>query len=158
MVHGRLNHNRAMQTNAFQVWGTRLAALVLAALAALSGTYWALKSTHASSVPSAAPAAGFTGLDPQALARALGGGGAVAPAGAPVATSTAYVLVGVLADRQHGGAALISVDGKAAKPYRVGAPVEGNLVLQSVVGRRAVLASGMDSPAQMTLEMPPLSK
>ena len=147
-----------MQTNAFQVWGTRLATLLLAALAALSGTYWALKSTHANSVSSAAPAAGFAGLDPQALARALGGGGAVAPAGAPVAPSTAYVLVGVLADRQHGGAALISVDGKAAKPYRVGAPVDGNLVLQSVVGRRAVLAAAVDGPAQMTLELPPLSK
>jgi general secretion pathway protein C len=68
------------------------------------------------------------------------------------------VLLGVLADRQHGGAALISVDGKAAKPYRVGAPVDGNLVLQSVAGRRAVLAAGVDGPAQMTLELPPLSK
>jgi general secretion pathway protein C len=157
-VHVCVNHNRAMQTNAFQVWGIRLATLVLAALAALSATYWALKSTHANSVSAAAPAAGFPGVDPQALARALGGGGMVAAAGAPVVQSTAYVLVGVLADRQHGGAALIAVDGKAAKPYRVGAAVEGNLVVQSVVGRRAVLATSMDGPAQMTLELPPLSK
>ena len=149
-----------MQTNALQVWGVRLATLVLAALAALSGTYWALKSTHANSVSTAAPAgAGFATLDPQALARALGGGGAVAPAGGlPVAVATAYVLVGVLADSQHGGAALIAVDGKAAKPYRVGAAVDTNLVLQSVVGRRAVLAAGMDGPGQVTLELPPLSK
>lgn len=148
-----------MQTNAFQVWGIRLATLMLAALAALSGTYWALKSTHANSASGAAPAAGFAALDPMAVARAFGGGG-VAPAGAPVAPSTAYNLVGVLGDqRQHGGAALISVDGKAAKPYRVGATVEGsNLVLQSVEGRRAVLAAGMDGPAQLTLELPPLSK
>lgn len=146
-----------MQTNAFQVWGIRLATLLLAALAALSATYWALKSTHANSASAATSAAGFAALDPQAVARALGGGG-VAPAGAPVVQSTAYVLLGVLADRQHGGAALISVDGKPAKPYRVGAAVEGNLVLQSVVGRRAVLATGMDGPAQVTLELPPLSK
>jgi general secretion pathway protein C len=147
-----------MHTNAFQVWGTRLATLVLAALAALSGTYWALKSTHANSVSTAVPAASFTGMDPQALARALGGGGAVANASVQAALSTAYVLVGVLADRQHGGAALISVDGKAAKPYRVGAAVDGGLVLQSVAGRRAVLAAGVDGPVQMTLELPPLSK
>lgn len=147
-----------MQTNAFQVWGTRLATLVLAALAALSGTYWALKSTHANSVSAATPAAGFAGLDPLALARALGGGGTVAPAGPAAAPSTAYVLVGVLAEGQKGGAALISIDGKPAKPYRVGSTVDANLVVQSVAGRRAVLASGMDGPAQMTLEMPPLSK
>ena len=146
-----------MQTNAFQVWGIRLATLVLAALAALSATYWSLKSTHANSVPTAA-AAGLTALDPQALARALGGGGAVAPAGVPVAPSTSYVLVGVLADRVHGGAALISIDGKAAKPFRVGSTVDANLVLQSVLGRRAVLAPSIDGPAQLTLELPPLSK
>ena len=146
-----------MQTNAFQVWGIRLATLVLAALAALSATYWSLKSTHANSVPTAA-AAGLTALDPQALARALGGGGAVAPAGVPVAPSTSYVLVGVLADRLHGGAALISIDGKAAKPFRVGSTVDANLVLQSVLGRRAVLAPSIDGPAQLTLELPPLSK
>ncbi len=147
-----------MQTNAFQVWGIRLATLLLAALAALSGTYWVLKSTHANSASAATAAAGFAALDPLAVARALGGGGIAAPADAAVVPSTAYVLLGVLADRQHGGAALISVDGKAAKPYRVGAAVEGNLVLQSVVGRRAVLAAGMDRPAQVTLELPPLSK
>ena len=147
-----------MQTIAFQVWGIRLATLVLAGLAALSGTYWALKSTHANSVSTAALSAGFAGLDPQALARALGGGGVAAPAGETVAVGTAYVLVGVLADSQRGGAALIAVDGKAAKPYRVGATVDGKLVVQSVVGRRAVLAASMEGPAQMTLELPPLSK
>nr|WP_295786058.1 general secretion pathway protein C [Rhodoferax sp.] len=147
-----------MQTNAFQVWGIRLATLGLAALAALSAAYWVLKSTHANSVSTAASAAGYSALDPQALARALGGGGVVAPAGVPVAPSTSYVLVGVLADRQQGGAALIAIDGKAAKPYRVGATVDTNLVLQSVVGRRAVLAPAVDGPGQVTLELPPLSK
>ena len=147
-----------MQTIALQVWGIRLATLVIAALAALSGTYWVLKSTHANSVSAAAPSAGFAGLDPQALARALGGGGVGASAAETVAVGTAYVLVGVLADSQRGGAALIAIDGKAAKPYRVGATVDGKLVVQSVAGRRAVLAASMEGPAQMTLELPPLSK
>ena len=150
-----------MQTHAFHLWGARAASFVLAALAAVSGTYWVLKSTDANSVPTATTAAGagFAALDPQAVARALGGGG-VAPqtASQPSAARTPYTLVGVLADRQHGGAALIAIDGKAAKPYRVGAVVDGALVLQSVVGRRAVLASSMDGPAQVVLELPPLSK
>lgn len=140
------------------MWGIRLATLMLAALAALSATYWALKSTHANSVPAAAAASGLSSLDPQALARALGGGGAVAPAGVAVTPSTSYVLVGVLADKLHGGAALIAIDGKPAKPYRVGATVDANLVLQSVVGRRAVLGPSLSGPAQATLELPPLSK
>lgn len=144
------------------MWGTRAATFALAALAALSGTYWVLKSTDSHSV-SAAPAAAsasFAALDPLAVARALGAGAGPATSGVPSASSgqTAYVLVGVLADRQSGGAALIAVDGKAAKPYRVGAAVDGNLVLQSVAGRRAVLATSLDGPAQLTLEMPPLSK
>ena len=75
-----------------------------------------------------------------------------------MAVGTAYVLVGVLADRQQGGAALIAIDGKAAKPYRVGETVDGKLIVQSVVARRAVLAASMDGPAQLTLELPPLSK
>ncbi len=150
-----------MQTIAFHLWGARAASFLLAAMAAASGAYWVLKSTDSNSVSTAMPANGsnFAALDPQAVARALGGAGAAQPSGPQAASArTAYVLLGVLADGQHGGAALIAVDGKAAKPYRVGAVVDGNLVLQSVVGRRAVLATSVDGPAQMTLELPPLSK
>jgi general secretion pathway protein C len=152
-----------MQTNVFHVWANRTATFALAALAALSGTYWFLKSTDANSVPTAPPAAGtsFAALDPQSVARALGGGNAGAPAPGSPSTSagrTPFVLVGVLADRQRGGAALIAVDGKAAKPYRVGATVDGSLVLQSVSGRTAALGTAVDGPAQFTLELPPLSR
>ncbi|MBK6593938.1 MAG: hypothetical protein IPG23_15055 [Burkholderiales bacterium] len=66
--------------------------------------------------------------------------------------------MGVIAAGPKGGAALIAVDGKPPKPFRVGASVDGNLVLQSVAARRATLAAGVDGPAQMTLELPPLSK
>ena len=151
-----------MQTNVFHVWGTRAATFALAALAALSGPYWVLKSTDSHSVSTATPAATTSVVtqDTQAVARALGAGSGPAVSGSPMPATgqTAYVLVGVLADRQSGGAALISVDGKAAKPYRVGATVDANLMLQSVTGRRAVLAASLEGPAQMTLDMPPLSK
>jgi general secretion pathway protein C len=152
-----------MQTHAIHVWGNRAATFALAALVALSGTYWILKSTGGHGASTAMPATtdSLATLDPQAVARALGGGnsGATAAAGtSPASGRSAYVLVGVLADSLHGGTALISVDGKAAKPYRVGATVDGNLVLQSVAARQAVLAASADGSAQVTLELPPLGK
>ncbi len=73
----------------------------------------------------------------------------------PVASR--YVLVGVVAGHSRKGAALISVDGQEAKPVRVGNAVDGNLVLLSVSGRRAVLSSGGDASTKVTLELPPLS-
>jgi len=151
-----------MQTNAYSLWRVRAVTFFLAALAALSATYWVLKSMQGHSV-SATPVAntGQAVLDPQSLARALGGGRIVqtgTPGAASASVRTPYVLVGVLADSAKGGAALISVDGKPAKPYGVGATVDGNLVLQSVRGRRAVLAESVMGAAQVTLDMPALSK
>lgn len=134
----------------------------VAALAALTGTYWVLKSMqgHSVSVSAAMAGAGVTGVDPQAVARALGGGNrpiAVA-GGQDTSGRNPYVLVGVVANPAHSGAALISVDGKPAKPYRVGAVVDGSLVLQSVTARKAVLADGPQGAARLTLELPPLSQ
>lgn len=152
-----------MQTNAFPLWWVRAATFFLAALAALSATYWVLKSMQGHSVSTTAAVANASqaALDPQALARALGGGQAVllaAPGAASTSVRTPYVLVGVLADSAKGGAALISVDGKPAKPFRVGTTVDGNLVLQSVNGRHAVLAEGVQGATPITLDMPALSK
>jgi general secretion pathway protein C len=62
--------------------------------------------------------------------------------------------VGVVSDRSQQGAALIVVDGKPARPYRVGSQVDEGLVLQSVQARRAVLASSANGPAVLTLELP----
>jgi general secretion pathway protein C len=63
----------------------------------------------------------------------------------------------VVANRSQKGAALIAVDGKPPKPYRVGAPVDEGIVLQSVESRRAVLA-GPDGAPVLTLDLPPLRK
>jgi general secretion pathway protein C len=54
-----------------------------------------------------------------------------------------------------GGAAVIAVDGKPARPYRVGSTIEEGLVLQSVRGRQAMLGPAA-GPALVTLELPPL--
>jgi general secretion pathway protein C len=151
-----------MQTYAIHTVGVRAVTFALALLAAISAAYWFLKSTQAHSVSIAAPQASsaLAPLDPQSVARALGGGKAVpaAGAGSPNPGPTPFVLLGVLAEGSHGGAALISVDGKPAKPYAVGASVDGNLVLKSVSGRRAMLATGVNDPAQITLELPALKQ
>lgn len=108
------------------------------------------------------PLADAAPTNPQALARALGGGNAVAGPQAAVAAAASVAgrlaLVGVVANRNRGGAALISIDGKPARPYRVGARVDDALVLQSVAPRRAVLADSLQGPASLTLELPPLPK
>ncbi|WP_394788952.1 type II secretion system protein N [Rhodoferax sp.] len=127
----------------FAVWALALASVV----------YWGLL---ASSEPAAAPAGVLaearTPIDTGAVAKSLGAMGA-----APVAAvnpSTRFVLSGVIAGHSSSGAALISIDGKPPKPYRVGSVVDGDLLLQSVAPRRAELAARLDGPPAFALEMP----
>jgi general secretion pathway protein C len=47
------------------------------------------------------------------------------------------------------------VDGKPARPYRVGSVVEEGLVLQSVHARQAVLGAPGNAQPLLTLELPP---
>jgi len=96
---------------------------------------------------------------PQAVARVLGGGLATASAAAAAGAAPAisrYVLAGVVAGSFRTGAALISVDGRAAKPVRVGSLVDDGVMLQSVTARSAVLSSGDGASANFTLELPSL--
>lgn len=150
-----------MQTIVYSSWRVRGVTFLLFALAAASAVHWALQGWGAGTAPGAslAAAAGQAPLDSRAVARALGGGvvkEAAEPA--PVVASRRFVLMGVVADVSSGGAALISVDGKPAKPLPVGATVDGRLVLKLVQGRRALLAPSMDAPAEVTLELPALAK
>lgn len=97
-----------------------------------------------------------TAPDTTQVARALGGGTVAAGEtdAALQADSRRFVLAGVVAGIGGAGIALISVDGKAAKPFRVGASVDGRLILQSVRGRRALLGSSAEAPPEVTLELP----
>ena len=76
---------------------------------------------------------------------------------APVAApSSRFALQGVLSGRSSGGgAALIAMDGKPARPYRIGAQVDAGLVLQSLGPRQAALGATVDGPTTVRLEMPP---
>ena len=143
-----------MVTNSHSIWGVRLTTLLIWALAAASAAYWGLRLSVPSpglAVPAMAPTP--PAPDAQALARLLGAVSAQAPVVA--SASSRFALVGVLAGRESGGgAALIAVDGKPARPYRVGATLDGGLVLQSLGPRQARLGAAVDGPAALTLEMP----
>ena len=133
-----------------------LVTLLIWVVAAASVVYWVLKIVAASRVVPALPAlaAPAPTTDPVAISRMLG---AVAAAPAAQATvASRFTLLGVLAGTPGGGAALIAVDGKPARPVRVGGAVEEGLVVQSAVGRQVKLATDMTGPATLTLEMPPL--
>ena len=140
-------------TNTYSRWGLRLATLALWALAGAGAVYWALQLSARPSAPGpGALAPEPPRPDPQALARLLGARPEAAAA-APAAGSR-FVLLGVLAGTASGGgAALISVDGKPARPYRVGAAVEQGLVVQSLSRREARLGASQDGASTMTLEV-----
>jgi len=140
------------------MWGTRLATLALAALAAGSAVYWVLKWPAAPVQVSTAETPLAATVDSAAVARALGGGAApVASLNAVAPASSRFVLAGVVSGGVHRGAALIAVDGKPAKPYREGAVVGEQWVLSAVQPRRVVLApqGGSAADAGITLELPP---
>ena len=146
-----------MVSNLHNRWAVAGATFVLWALVAASAVYWGLKFTaRPSGIPIAPVAARtVTAADPAAVARLLGASPAAAAQAPVVNLSSRFALTGVVSSRSHQGAALIAVDGKPAKPFRVGSLVDDRLVLKSVESRRAVLAESTGGPAVVTLELPP---
>jgi general secretion pathway protein C len=140
---------------------SRIAAFVTWAAVAASIVFWALRlwaqpidaPAHATVVSAAA---GFKGD----LSR-LFGVDAPAPAvtTAPVRADSRFRLIGVVAPRgataPAQGLALIATDGKPAKAFRVGAAVDGELLLLAVHARGASLGP-RGQPAQVVLELPAL--
>lgn len=138
-------------------WAVQGATFLLWVLVAASAAYWVLKLSRPSPVVVAPVTPAPAPIDPAAVARLLGYTPQEAP-GAVVAASLAsrFTLTGVVASKSRSGAALIAVDGRAPRPFQVGAALDDAIVLQSVQGRRAVLAAGIGGPALLTLELPPL--
>jgi len=140
-------------------WTVRGATFALWLLAAASAVYWGLKVGGGSPVLDlpAPPARPVAIADPVAIARLLGStpaGAALPAAAAPVATLASRLkLLGVAAGAHSGGgAAVISIDGKPARSYRVGASLDEGVVLQSVHGRQATVAQA--DGTTVTLELP----
>ena len=141
-------------------WLTRLVTLFLAALAAASLGYWVLKwPTPPATQRVAAPDAPTVPVDAAKVARLLGAGPGTtttAAASPSVLMAAKYKLLGVMAQGAHNGSALIGVDGKPAKPFRVGEAVADGLLLQSVKARSVALGPDKTGAASVTLELPPL--
>jgi general secretion pathway protein C len=130
-------------------------------LAAGSCVYWGLKlAPRAAAAAVAPPQRGAAPADPLAVARLLGANPVApsAPAVAAASLASRFSLLGVVAQRSRRGAALIAVDGKPPRPFRVGSAIDEGLVLQSVQARSAVLAATADGPALLTLELPPVKR
>ncbi len=133
----------ALPVTTLLVWGA----------VAFSAVSWSLRWSATGAAPSNATAAQtLPEVDVSAAARSLG----AAPVQATAAPSAAsrFQLLGVLDAGPDSGAALIAVDGKPAKPYRVGAVVADGLVLQLAEGRRISLGVAMDGPQTLVLELP----
>lgn len=132
------------------------------ALAAGSGLYWGLQVFVK---PQAAPAYTQTAATTPALRgdlRRLLGNDPPPPspeAALPEpAADERFQLIGVVSppSRQAAreGVALIAVDGRPAKAFRVGAVVEGDTVLQTVAARGVTLGP-RNGPALVALNLPP---
>ena len=150
-----------MATSVQGRWAVRVTTLMLWMLAAGSCVYWGLRIA-----PRAAPAAVAPPVrtafapDPAAVSRLLGADPLVmSPAAAPGASlASRFNLSGVVAGQSHRGAALIAVDGKPPRPFRVGSAIDEGLVLQSVDRRRATIGATGGGPALLTLELPAVKR
>lgn len=144
-----------MVSNPGNRWAVAAGTFVLWGLVAASAVYWGVKlSSSTATGPLAPPAPSAPPSDPAAIARLLGATSTAAAAAPAASLSSRFTLLGVVAEADGGGAALISVDGKPPKPYRVGATVDEGLVLQSVQPRRATVAASMQATPALTLELP----
>jgi general secretion pathway protein C len=147
-----MNHNPGMTT-------PRWTTLAVWAQVAASAVYWGLQLfVAARDAPPRTQMAQPATVAHGDLARLLGAD-APPPAAAPEPAADArYQLIGVVSPRAaragREGLALIAVDGKPAKAFRVGAVVDGQTVLKSVSARGAMLGMA-DGVAGVTLNIPP---
>jgi general secretion pathway protein C len=86
-----------------------------------------------------------------AVSKALG---AAPVQSASASLASRFVLVGVMDGGPSQGVALISVDGKPAKPYRVGQTVSDGFVLVGTGPKKAELGPQLGAAATLLLELP----
>lgn len=152
-----LNHNLRMLA--------RLCAFFIWALVAATAVFWGLRLiVRAPAAPAYALAVGDASAERGDLTRLLGTSAITAPAAAAAPEAGArFRLFGIVAPKYAGGSvpdahgvALIAVDGKMPRAYRVGSRLDGDLVLRSVSLRSVSIGSTRGSSA-LTLELPPLA-
>lgn len=144
-----------MKTPALKSWPLRLITLTVWLMAVLSGAYWALKFVTVNPVNAAfAAAAPAVVVDSTAVAKLLGATNSIAGKTIVTPASSKYALFGLAVTGSGTGVALIATDGKPAKPYRVGSKVADDWVLKSVSRTEAILATAVNAPDGMKLELP----
>jgi general secretion pathway protein C len=125
------------------------------ALAAASIVFWSLRlMAPADAIAPPAVVAPAAAADPAAVAQLLGAVPSQIVAAPRPDAASRFVLLGVVADTDQQGAALIAVDGKPARPFRVGARIADGFVLQAVALRAATLGASVDSAPMFTLQLP----
>lgn len=133
----------------------RLTSLLVWAVVAYSAVVFGLK--WGGGVPVDAVVAGSEqkqvspDVDSLSVSKALG----VAPVqSASASLASRFVLVGVMDGGPSQGVALISVDGKPAKPYRLGQTVSDGLVVVGTGPKKAELGPQMGVASSLVLELP----
>jgi general secretion pathway protein C len=148
-----------------KLWTVKITTLLLWAFAAGSAAFWVLQNTQASSADAQSAAKSVAAFSPQPadnatlqMAMALGAKNPVVPTAASVLAALqarlqlqGIVAVGGAASNQS-SAALISVDGKPAKPYRTGAAIEDGLEVTSI--KAYSVAIGSNGAQAFSLELP----
>ena len=136
--------------------GWRMATAVVWAGVAMSGWYWTQVGLAAGGpvlIDAPSPVTTPEVSSPVELARLLGASAPVA-AGPGPGPADRFVLSGVIASVRGQGAALISVDGKPARPFALGSELAPGYVLVSVAQREARLAEGLFAPVRVVLSLP----
>ena len=134
---------------------SRLTSLLVWAVVAYSAVVFALQ--WGGGVPVDAVVAGseqkqvLPEVDALAVSKALGAA-PVQPASASLASR--FVLVGVMDGGPTQGVALISVDGKPAKPYRLGQTVSDGFVVLATGPKKAELGPQLGAASSLVLELP----
>jgi general secretion pathway protein C len=121
---------------------------------AFSAVSWGLRWTAGGQASAAAMAAPQTLADVDAMAVARSLGTVTVQAAAAPSVASRFQLIGVLDGGTNAGAALIAVDGKPAKPFRVGAVVADGLVLQGTEAKRVSLGADLLGPSVLMLDLP----
>jgi general secretion pathway protein C len=125
------------------------------ALAAASIVFWGLRlAAPADAIAPPAVTKAQADPDPAAVAQMLGAVSAQPSAVVTPEAASRFSLLGVVADADKQGAALIAVDGKPPRPFKVGATVAEGYVLQSVSTRAASLGASVDTSPALTLQLP----
>ena len=134
---------------------SRLTSLLVWAVVAYSAVVFALQ--WGGGVPVDAMVAGseqkqvLPEVDALAVSKALG---AAPVQSASASLASRFVLVGVMDGGPTQGVALISVDGKPAKPYRLGQTVSDGFVVLATGPKKAELGPQLGAASALVLELP----